>query len=219
MSSIFKDILDVLGNVPTYFSFIYPIFYLLKYKNNTSAYKYFTLYLVSMALVQLIMKLYVKLELGDSNLFMFIYFMTFQFVLLSFFFYDLLRYRLILVLMSLVLIFLGIQYAFEPELYYRYNPTGIIITQAILVIYALLYFYRSLSNRKQFAIVTYGMFIYLISSILIFASGNLVFNKYIPKSLLSNLQDLNLVLYFVFQLFIVVEWVKNYSGFFKKTNS
>lgn len=218
MDAILKAILDFLSSFPTYFSLCYPILYLSKFKNNNMAYRYFTIYLVLIGLVQLVMRLVIKLDLTETNLYMFVYFMTFQFIFLSMFFYSLLKHRVILLLMGVVLSFLLIQYLLDPTLYFKYNPIGIVVTQIVLVLYSLVYFYKSLSLKEEFVIVNYGIFIYLISSVLIFASGNLVFNKFVPEVVLSNLNDLNLVLYFVFQLFIVIEWVKNYSGWFKKTS-
>ncbi len=217
MDTILKTTLDFLSSFPTFFSFIYPILYLSKFKSNNKAYRYFTVYLVLIGLVQLTMRVVIKFDWADSNLFMFIYFMTFQFVFLSLFFHALLRRKVILVLLGIVLCILAGQYIFDPNLYFKYNPVGIVITQIVLVIYSLVYFYKSLSLREEFVIVNYGIFIYLLSSVLIFASGNLVFNKFVPKVVLTHLYDLNLVLYFVFQLFIVIEWIKNYSGWFKKT--
>lgn len=171
-----------------------------------------------MAAVELSMVLYIDLGLGDTNLFLFVYYLVAQFVCLSLFFYSLLKQNWIRWMLLLVLGLLLIQYVLEPSLYFKYNPLGTLITQLVLVFYSLFYFYDSLSGKGRFTIVNYGIFLYLLSSILIFASGNLVFNDLVPEIISHHLQDLNLVLYFVFQIFIIFEWVKHYSGWFKKPN-
>jgi hypothetical protein len=85
-----------------------------------------------------------------------------------------------------------------------------IITHAILVLYALLYFYKSLSGKGEFLIVNVGVFFYLLSSTLIFASGNLVFNLNVSKSVVDILIQVNVDLYLVFQILIFIEWYRNY---------
>ncbi|WP_443633718.1 hypothetical protein ABXT64_02015 [Candidatus Marifrigoribacter sp. Uisw_064] len=92
------------------------------------------------------------------------------------------------------------------------------ITQTFIVIYSLLYFYKSLSGKNEFILVNIGLFFYLLSSTLIFASGNLVFDLSIREQVSRLLNIINAVLYLVFQLLIFVEWWRNHRTIFLKSN-
>jgi hypothetical protein len=111
-----------------------------------------------------------------------------------------------------VLLVLAYQYFETPSLFFIYNAFGVALTQGILVIYALIYFYNFIKGDAEFLLVNIGLFFYLLSSILIFASGNLIFDlKEVFKFGYKLLMDLNDVLYFGLQILIFVEWLKNYS--------
>lgn len=116
--------------------------------------------------------------------------------------------------MTPIFLFLGYQYASDSNMFFRYNAIGIAITQILLVVYSVVYFYHSLRGKVKFIIVNIGLLLYLISSTLIFASGNLVFNVNISESMNFLLVNLKRVLYFIFQILIFIEWRKNY---YKKT--
>lgn len=206
-----ENLLDILHWVTFCLSVIYPLLYLKGFAKNGRAFKVFTIYLVVIAIVQVSMKSYkLVTETGVSNLFFFIYYFVLQFVFLSLFYKELLRYKWIHILTAITLIFIGFQYVSEPSLYFKYNPIGSSITQIIIVLYTLLYFYKSLSGKRKFLIINVGLFFYLLSSLLIFASGNLVLNDAIPKSISKILSNFNLVFYFIFQILIIIEWYRNY---------
>ena len=209
------EFLITLRDITLYISFVYPLLYLVRLKNSDRPYKYFTAYLVVMGLIQLGMLASVKWFGATTNIYFFHYYFISQFILLSLFYEDLLKYKWIHVITGLVLCFLVFQYIKEPEMYYRYNPLGSTITQIILVAYALLYMYKSLSGSKIFVIVNAGLLVYLLSSILIFASGNMAFDINFSISTTKLLTNINSVLYFVFQILIFIEWYKNYR--FKKS--
>jgi hypothetical protein len=54
------------------------------------------------------------------------------------------------------------------------------------------------------------LLVYLLSSLLIFAAGNLALNDSFPEYISKSLTELNLVLFLIFQILIVVEWFRNY---------
>jgi hypothetical protein len=109
------------------------------------------------------------------------------------------------------LLFFGFQYINNPEMYFRYNPIGVVVGQGIIVIYSLLYFYKLLSEKGEFMILNVGIFFYLLCSMLIFASGNLVFNTEISRETISILGQVKQVLYLVFLFLILTEWYRTYS--------
>lgn len=205
-----EHILDNLRWITLYFSMIYPLLYLIGFAKNSKAFKIFTVYLVIIGLIQLSMSIHSYYLAGESNLFFFIYYFVLQFIMLSLFYKELLTYKWIHLVTGIVLLFIGYQYFLEPSMYYRYNPIGSSLTQFIIVIYSLLYFYKSLSGKREFLIVNVGLFFYMLSSLLIFASGNLVLDVDIPSYIPKLLNQINLVLYFIFQILIVIEWYRNY---------
>lgn len=200
----------LLSNITWYLSLLYPLLYLWKFKKNNRAFKIFTIYLVGIGVIQYL--LYAIHEAGyPSNLFLFHYYFIFQFVMLSLFYKILLGYKWIYVVMAAALVFFGIQYINDPGLYFIYNPIGAAVSQSILVLFALLYFYQSLSGKKEFILINTGILFYMVSSILIFASGNMVLNASRGTAVLF--VDINRLLYLIFQILIISEWVKNYSEF------
>lgn len=201
----------ILADFTIYFSLVYPLLYLKAFAKNNRAYKIFTIYLIVVGLIALLMYLVIKLFEYQSNLFLSHWYFILQFVLLSLFYRELLKFKWIYYILALSLFFLGYQYVSDPGLYNRYNALGMVSTQIVIVFYALLYMYRSLSAKKEFTIVNIGIFVYLMASSLIFASGNLVFNIEVPVEFSDLLANINTVLYLAFQILIFVEWWKNYS--------
>jgi len=202
--------LDLIRDITIYFSMFYPLLYIKSFVSNNKAFKFFTIYLVTIAIIQFSLVFIVKTQLG-SNIFLSHFYFMLQFVLLSLFYAELLKFKWIIGVMGFVLIGVTCQFIDDPSLFYRYNPTGFMVTQLLIVIYALLYFYKALSKKSAFLIVNIGILFYLLSSALIFASGNLIFDVKIPEYVSAKLGDINIVLYLAFQCLIFVEWWKNYS--------
>ena len=196
--------LDIIGYVPVVFCVINAILYLGKYKLNNKAFKYFAIYLGLIAVIQL-SAIFLGRVLGQHNLFLFHFYLILQFIFLSFFYGYLLKKIWIYKVLIFVLLVLAYQYFETPSLFFIYNAFGVALTQGILVIYALIYFYNFIKGDAEFLLVNIGLFFYLLSSILIFDL------KEVFKFGYKLLMDLNDVLYFGLQILIFVEWLKNYS--------
>ncbi len=178
------------------------------YRNK--ALVFFTVFLICSLIIQLTMR-YIGAVLHESNLYMNNVFLIIQFILLSMFYYHLLNKKMVLGLMLIVLVFLCYQYLSDLGLIMVYNPIGITLTQSILIVYTMFYFYKSLNTeRPKFLLINIGVFLYLICSTLIFASGNLIFNVNIPQETYLLLMKLNAIFYIIFQILIFIEWRKNY---------
>jgi hypothetical protein len=206
-----EGVWKIISDFVLYFSFFYPILYIKGFVINNRAFKIFTIYLVSIAIIQFSQTYVVKVLRYDSNIFLSHYYLIVQFLLLSLFYKELLRHKWIYTVTLLVLLFVAYQLVSTPSMIDHYNPIGITITQIILVGYSIMYFYKSLSGHRQFLIVNIGIFFYLLASTLIFASGNLVFNLNFSKEVSNTLGKANDLLYLVFQILILAEWWKNYS--------
>ena len=203
----------VFGIITTLFLIFNTLFYLICFKKKKKVFRIFCLYLILMSGVQ-ILSIFIGKVLHKPNLFLSHFYFISQFLILSFFYYHLLKSKIVFLIIIPVFLFLGYQYLFDHSLVNKYNVIGIALTQLILMIYSILYLYRSLNGEAEFLIVNIGLFLYLISSTLIFASGNLVFNEKISEALNFLLVNLKRILYFVFQILIFIEWRKNY---YKKT--
>lgn len=203
-------ITDNIGTAIIFISVLYPLLYLRGFSRYSRAFKYFTIYLLIIGTIQISMQTYSLVTMGDSNLFFFIYYFVLQFIMLSLFYKELLGYKWIHIITGGVLLLLAYQYFTDPSLYFKYNPIGSSVTQLIIVFYSLLYFYKSLTGKGEFLIVNVGLFIYLLSSLLIFAFGNLAINDSFSDYIFKLLFSLNSALYFILQVLIVLEWFRNY---------
>lgn len=203
------DFFAIFGLITTVFTLVNAVLYLRGYSFENIAYKYFTLYVLMISFAEVL-----GLVLGKifhvSNLFVSSLYMVLQFGLLSFFYASLLKSNWIKIICGVVLLILIGQFIAEPNVFLQYNPFGIIMTHLLLVAFAVIYFYRSLNKTKEFIIVNIGVFIYLLASALIFASGNLVLILDLSKNTGRALINVNRVLFFVFQVLICVEWYRNY---------
>ena len=207
-------LLKILGYIATILLIINTVIYAKALSNNGKAFKMFSVYLILICIVEILTKIVGSL-LHQNNLFLSHFYFIFQFITLSIFFKILLKNDIIYFLLIMISVCLGYQYLSEPSLFGKYNSIGISLTQGILIVYSLIYLYHSLQSKyPDFLIVNIGIFIYLLTSTLIFASGNLVFNLNIPRKTYFLLLKLNAILYILFQILIFIEWRKNY---YKKT--
>jgi hypothetical protein len=214
MTEIVKEnLLELIGDLTFFLSLFLPILYIRGFTKFSKAFKYFTIYLVLIAIVQLSSKLHKIFYEGESTIFIFFYFLLFQFLSLSMFYKELLKSKFIKVITIVAVILFALQYILDPSLYIRYNIVAAIFSHLILVFYSILYLYHSLSQKKtDFVFINSTILIYLLSSSLIFASGNLVLDLKIPLSVSDTLVDVNRFLYLGFQIIIIIEWWKNYSS-------
>ena len=199
-----------LAFVGTFLLVTNAILYLLRLKGNSKAYSYFSTYLILIAIIEVSTILVAK-AFHQNNLFLSHFYFIIQFVLLSMFYSELLKSRWIRWIVLPVVGMIAYQFIAEPSLFFRYNPIGASIMQSLIVIYSLIYFYRSLDGNREFLIVNIGIFLYLLSSALIFVSGNLVLDLNLSENTRYLLINVNRVLILVFQILIFVEWRKNYS--------
>lgn len=177
-------------------------------KKRPKSFLIFTFYLFSIALIQ-----YYSSCLsgrGENNLFLsHVYFIS-QFIILSFFFLEILnntlQKRVVLISIPLCLIILGVQYYFDNELFNRFNLFEIFITSFLLIIFSMFHLYNILNESKEYYYINAGILLYLFGSTVLFISGNLIATFEITSS--EIIWMLNSFLYIVYQLFILIEWWK-----------
>lgn len=190
---------------------INTLLYFKSYRNKSMAFKIFSFYLLLCLTIQL-NATYLRIS-GEHNLFLSHYYFIGQFVFLSVFYLHLFKkqlYKLILkIYFSIILLVLTIQYYTNPLLYDTFNLLEIVICSIPLVIYAFLYFTENIENdEKKFIYLNSGVFIYLLSSTLLFVAGDFVSSSVSFWNRL--IWSFNAILYLVYQIFIFVEWYKNF---------
>lgn len=201
-----EDIIKNISYCGTVFLLINVIVFLKSFAREGRAFKIFTFYLIAVAVTQVLTTIWVFLKtnnLGFSNIYL-----VSQFVLLSLFYFELIRKRIILFILVTVSLFLAYQYISDNASIYEYNSIGLSITQVLIIAYSITYLFRSIQGGSVFLMINIGIFFYLICSTLIFASGELQF-QLPPKGYLLLLL-LNAIFYMLFQLIIFYEWYKNY---------
>jgi hypothetical protein len=203
-----QEYINYFNNLVIVFSILLPVFYLISFNGQSRAYKVFTFYLIFIAIIQALLYYFAREKV--NNIFLFGFYFIGQFIFLSVFYYLLIRKRWVYYIMGGTLVLLILQYGADPSLIYGYNTYGVTLTQSIIVIYALLYYYRSLAGSARFLYINTGVFLYFVSSILFFASGNLILSLDLSLELQRLIGTVNDVLYFIFVILIFLEWYRNY---------
>jgi len=211
-----EKLFDILSNFAIAFCVLNAALYVFRFKEKGKAYKIFAVYLVVIAVIQLNASFLKYITPIKNNLFLFHFYYILQFIFLTFFYKELLKQKWLYAVLVIVLGIIAFQFIQSPAMFFRYNPLGVTLTQGFIVVYSVLFFYKYLHDNNEFLIINIGLFFYLLSSILIFASGNLVFNmELITEYGYHLLLNLNNVLYLGLQFLIFVTWWKNYYS--KKT--
>jgi len=197
------------------------LLYFISFAKLNKTYKIFQSYLVVILFIQIIT--YYKARNGINNLHFSHYYFIIQFIIISIYYSSLINtlfFKKINYLVLLVIIlFLIIQYSIYPELYNSLNVLEIIMTTLPLILYSLYYFFKGMLYVNKVKYLNFGLFIYLISSFLVFVSGDYIMRFEKEMSLIT--WKINSIIYVFFQLLIFYEWHKNirYKKFRNKLNN
>jgi len=141
--------------------------------------------------------------------------------MLSLFYFEMFRVKqpkqrkFIVYIMFILLLTLGVQYVWTPNLFWEYNTFGIITTSTILISYAITYFFYHVGDKElKLYLVNSGILIYLLGTILIFSIANV--GLQLEKNTERALWILNAFIYLVFQIIITTQWFVDRK---KKRNS
>lgn len=206
----------LLSAIGTIILLINVVAYFTGFAGNSKAYKIFSVYLLSIFIIQALMEILARCNY--SNLFLSGYYLFAQFIFLSCFFYYLFlpvnnkKSGFVKYFSAPLVIILLAQYFFDKGLYYTFNPPGFLVTSLVLVTYAVMYLAEMLTQKPFFNYATTGIFIYLISSSLIFASSTSIIT--LNNNMFAILWQINAVLFIIYQLLILWEWKQH---FFRKT--
>lgn len=179
------------------------------FKHNTN-FKIFSLYLLIMCIIQMIS--FAMSEYKINNLFLSHYYFLFQFLFLSLFYIKLFKNKthkkIILSTLLIVICIISSQYILNPSLYYKFNILEIMLSSIPLMIFNLLYLFNSLNRKMEYLYVNSGIFIYLLSSTLIFFAGNYI-NEF-DQSTIKIIWIVNIYIFAFYQILIFIEWYKNF---------
>jgi hypothetical protein len=166
----------------------------------------FTFYLLVMIVIQFFTN-YLS-NIGQNNLYLSHYYFIFQFILLSLFYLEIInnsyQRKIIKIAIPFCLVVLGIQYFFNNDLYEKFNLLEIFITSFLIIIFSMFHFYNILNEKKRYYYLNTGILLYLFGSTVLFMSGNLI--SRLDLALSKIVWILNLLLYIVYQIFILLEW-------------
>lgn len=207
------DILKIISYIGIVILGINTILYFTGFAKNSKAYKIFVAYLLAITAIQVTMEIHAIN--GSNNHYLSNYYLFLQFILLSFFFYYLFinintkSSAIVKYTSSVITLALIAQYIIYPAQYYTFNQVGLLLTSVVLTIYPILYLYELLSKKLPFYYASAGIFIYLISSALIFASTSSIVSFGYEISMY--IWKLNGILFIIYQLLILWEWKQNFS--------
>lgn len=191
--------------------FINTLFFLKLYSKNGKPIKILAIYSCVMLIIQIIT--YMLAIKKMNNLFLSHFYFILQFVILSYFYYTILKekaqknsVKFGLLIVSIILI---VQYCIEPNLFFKFNLLEIFLTSISLIVYISFYLYNMLNDEKKYYYFTIGLLLYLFGSTIIFLSGNLIISLN-HNSVFKKIWDLNRYLYVVYQLLILYDLTTNF---------
>lgn len=179
----------------------------MNFKKNTFKVKLFSFYLLFCLLIQLSSD-YIAI-LGNNNLYLFHIFNIGQFVFLSLLFSKLIKNKLlkksafwgIPIIPFAIIAF----YIFNPDYILKFNIIEILICYIPLLIYSFYFLIERIDKvDKKFIYFNASFFIYTLCSTLLFSAGN------IKSEIIRLIWSFNIYLYLIYQIFIFVEWYKNF---------
>ncbi len=171
------------------------------------AFAYFTYYLLWSFFIQVLTEVLSILYL--NNLFLSHFYFLGQFLFLSLFFRELIDLKTQRVLLTKFFLasttIIIIQYLFSPQLFYKFNLIEIFFSSFFIIICTTFYMYNSLEQKRKFYVLTIGLLIYLFGSTILFILGNVT--NILSREYTKIPWILNGLLYIVYQVFILIEWV------------
>lgn len=195
-------------NIGYFILFINCVLLLKGFSTNGKPFRIFTVYSLAMFLVQLASHIMVKMHM--TNLLLSHFYFGLQFLILSFFYYSLLREKLqrkaIIGLLVLCFSLLIIQYSLDWNLFFKFNLFEIFITSLPLIIYATFHLYNLLNEKKRFYYINIGLLIYLFGSTIVFLTANLLLSLHYEMGF-EKIYSLNVYLYVVYQLLILYDLI------------
>ena len=187
------------------------ICYSIRVKIKNFPYRVLFIYLISTAVIQGITEYLGKVY--GQNLFMSHYYFIIQFVLLSIYFFNIIKsnkLRKVIKYTSIVALFsLIIQYLTTPVIYNSFNQFEILVCSLPLILYSVFFLFQTLDSKdRKYIFVNSGIFIFILSSTLIFSAGNVMLD--LSSEVNNIIWHANVSIYAIYQILIFIEWYKHF---------
>ncbi len=191
-----------------FFLLINNVLYLKTLKGKDNLYKTLSVYLLFLAVEEIICTV-IGVLIPNANFFLTHFNFNIQLLILSYFFYQLFKNstlkKLTLLLIGLVWVLLSCQYFYKPDLFWKFNIPEILTISFILISYSLIHLYNNLGEEKKYFYFVIGLGSYLACSSIIYMSGNFELT-FITEPVLIDIWIFNSIFFIIFQYFIFKEW-------------
>lgn len=190
-------------------SAILCLLYFIGFSKQGKAYKIFTIYITVVLVIDFIAS-HLWRWFGIYNIFMGHFYDLLQFVLLSYFYGNLLNTRKQLYTVYLLLIilpfFLLARYVFNPEMFFEYSLLEMYLTTIPIIIYATMHLYNHLGKKTEFYYVNIGLLFYLFGSTFIFLLYELLTTLDFSKDVTNKIFTMNMILQYIKFGFFFYQW-------------
>jgi hypothetical protein len=190
-------------------SAILCLLYFIGFSKQGKTYKIFTIYITVVLAID-----YIAVHLwgwfGIYNIFTAHFYDLLQFVLLSYFYGNLLNTKKQLYTVYLLLIilpfFLLVRYVLNPQLFFEYSLLETYLTTMPIIIYATMHLYNHLGKKTEFYYVNIGLLFYLFTSTFIFLLYELLSMLEIGNVFGKNFNIINIILQYIKFGFFFYQW-------------
>ena len=190
-------------------SAILCLLYFIGFSKQGKAYKIFTIYITVVLAIDFIAS-HLWDWFGIYNIFTSHFYDLLQFVLLSYFYGNLLNTKKQLYTVYLLLIilpfFLLVRYVFNPEMFFEYSLLEMYLTTMPIIIYATMHLYNHLGKKIELYYINIGLLFYLFGSTVIFLLYELLGMFKVRSTLFDNLSIINIVLQYIKFGFFFYQW-------------
>lgn len=194
------------------------LLFLFRFFKENKAFKIYTIYLGLFVFIEVISIVVIKF--GYQNLIFSHLYFSGQFILLSLFYLELIKvpFQRKIIQSNLLIIpaVLLINFSINPDDIHQFSLLEIILTAMSLIAYSTFHFYNLLSSKREFYYINAGILIYLFGSIVVFLPRNL--HTIYGRDFSDVLVMLNILLYFVYHIFICIEWYTIKSNYINEKN-
>jgi len=178
-----------------------------KYFKTNKLYKTLVLYLTVYFLIELICNVLGFLQ-PNSNIFVSHFAFNIQYLILSLFFYRLLKTkslkRMTVALFVLFFIINTLYYINDPNLFWEFNLFEIAYISFVTIGLTLVHLYQNLGEAKYYFYFTIGVSTYMLTSCLIFLTGNIEL-VFLEKPYID-IWVFNSGFFILYQMLIYKEW-------------
>jgi hypothetical protein len=190
-------------------SAILCLLYFIGFAKQGKAYRIFTIYITVILVIDFIAS-HLWDWFGIYNAFTSHFYDLLQFVLLSYFFGNLLETKkqlyTVYILLIILPVFLLLRYLFNPEMFFEYSLLETYFTTIPIIIYATMHLYNNLGEKTEFYYINIGLLLYLFGSTFIFLLYELLMMFHKTSAFCKNLITINIILQYIKFGFFFYQW-------------